>query len=498
MSAGILLFKKWAGLVLVTLCLFTGCVTEVSPVTGRTRLYGYSWEKERQIGEQADRQIIQQLGLYEDEALQHYVDTVAQRVLENSDMRGADVPEKYQQTPFVFRVLDSPVVNAFALPGGYIYVTRGLLSHLENEAQLAVVLAHEIAHVAARHASQQALKATTGQLGIVAGAIVGAQIFENPAIAQNVLQIGGQVFELLLLKYSRNHERESDELGVKYATAAGYQAGEAAGFFESLKRIQGQQGISLPDWQSTHPDPGEREKKIRVMAEEMGAAGQKVNRDAFLERIEGVVIGDNPREGYEEKGVFYHPQLRFLFSPPSGWRLQNERAVVLMVPENGSALMALKLTQAASAEAAAKAFAASQGIQVVEARQVSVNGLKAVRVIARAAGKQGTLGIQDYFIEHGGQTYSLVGVSSSNNFIRFQKLFEETANTFMELTDKDKINIEPVRIQVVTADRDAALQEFIPANLRFGLTPADVAIMNQLHLDQVVKQGSKLKLPAAR
>jgi predicted Zn-dependent protease len=176
-------------------------------------------------------------------------------------MRRPDTDAQFRETPFTFRVLDSPVVNAFALPGGYIYVTRGLLSHLDNEAQLAVVLGHEIVHVAARHASRRAFEQQLGQVGLLGGAILGGQVFGGQA-AQAILDLGGTAAQLLFLRYGRDDEREADELGVEYAALVGYQTEEAAEFFRSLRRIGEEQQQGLPTWMSTHPDPGEREQSM--------------------------------------------------------------------------------------------------------------------------------------------------------------------------------------------------------------------------------------------
>ncbi|PSQ90086.1 MAG: peptidase M48, partial [Bacteroidetes bacterium QS_4_64_154] len=154
---------------LLLLTVSTGCVsTGLNPVSGNTRAYGYSWAEEVKLGKKADKQIQNQYGVYEDEELQQYVDEVAQEVLAESHIRRPETPQKFRETEFHFRVLDSPVINAFALPGGYVYVTRGLLAHLNNEAQLAVVLGHEIGHVEARHASQQA-----GRQKLTQGLLIG-------------------------------------------------------------------------------------------------------------------------------------------------------------------------------------------------------------------------------------------------------------------------------------------------------------------------------------
>src|SRR5688572_6019684 len=256
-----------ATLALITIIL-VACVTERSPVTGKRRAYGFSWAQELKMGQEADKQVIQEFGLYNDPELQAYVQRVGQGVLSKSDLRDADAPEMYRNTPFTFRVLDSPIVNAFAVPGGYIYVTRGLLTHLDNEAQLSVVLGHEIAHVAARHSARQALKAQVGQLGLLAGGILGGQVLGDGQAAQQLMNLGAQAMQLLMLKHGRDDEREADSLGVKYAALKGYDVAESAKFFNSLKRIGDKEGLRIPSWLSTHPDPGQREQTVLKLAQQ--------------------------------------------------------------------------------------------------------------------------------------------------------------------------------------------------------------------------------------
>lgn len=297
----------------------SGCVTEPSAITGETRSFAYTWEQELELGAEADREIVSEMGVYEDPELQAYVDEVAQRVLAHSDFSDPDAPELYRDTSFTFRVLDSPVVNAFALPGGYVYVTRGLLAHLNNEAQLAVVLGHEIGHVVARHASRQALRSQLGQLGLIAGAILGEQVAPESNLGSQILELGGTAFQLLLFRYSRDAEREADELGIEYASRGGYAAEESAGFFRSLERMADAGGRALPAWQSTHPDPGERAGTVRELSLALRPVGEGepvIGTDAFLDRIDGIVLGDDPRQGFREGDVFYHPGLAFQFLVP--------------------------------------------------------------------------------------------------------------------------------------------------------------------------------------
>ena len=178
----------------------SSCVTEPSALTGENRSYGYTWQQELELGRKSDRELIQEMGLYPDDDLSAYVTGIGERVLAQSDLRRADTPEIYRNLQFQFRVMDSSVVNAFASPGGYVYVTRGLLAHLNNEAQLAFVLGHEITHVAARHASQQALKQHWGQIGLVTGAVIGTGITGNENFTDQFLGLGSSVFQMLHLK----------------------------------------------------------------------------------------------------------------------------------------------------------------------------------------------------------------------------------------------------------------------------------------------------------
>lgn len=474
-----------------------GCVREVSPVTGEKRFYAYSWQQEQQLGRDADQQMLQQFGEYEDPALRDYVDAVGQRVLEASDLRKPGSPEQYRTVPFQFRVIDSPVVNAFALPGGYVYVTRGLLSHLQNEAQLAVVLGHEIAHVAARHASRQALKAQAGQLGLIAGVIIGQQVLDDPQAPGQILNLGGALFQLLLTRYSRDAERESDHLGVQYAAREGYDAAEGAEFFRSLQRISEQQGAILPSWQSTHPDPGEREQAILRLARELNPQGTalRMGEETYLQHIAGLVLGQDPREGFVRDDVFYHPELRFQFPIPKRWHVQNARTAVLLVAPERGALLVLEIAPAQTAQEAASRLSQVQGIQIISATPLQSQGLTTIRVMAQANTQSGTAAIINYFIEYGGRVYSFLGYSSATNFKTYLSDFQQTAESFQPVRDLRILQVAPARLAIVTADKNAPFREFLPEQLPPGIHPLDLAILNQVELDEPIPIGKKLKLP---
>jgi predicted Zn-dependent protease len=478
----------------------SGCVHEPSAVTGERRAYGFSWQQELQLGEQSDAQIIEQMGLYQDEEIQRFVSEVGQRVLAMSDFRTDEAHEMYRQTEFNFRVLDSPVVNAFALPGGYIYVTRGLLTHMQNEAQLAVVLGHEVGHVVARHASQQALRSQWGQIGLFAGAILGQQVLgrDGSNVAGNILELGGGALQLLMFRYSREAEHESDELGVRYSAQAGYAAEEGVEFFRTLERKSAQEGgRALPSWSSTHPDPGERARRVRELSARHTAPGSLpvVNENDYLRRLEGMVLGENPQEGFQRGDWFLHPALAFQFPVPTGWRLQNERAIVIMAEPNGHALMGFEIVPAQSAREAAARLGQQQGVQVIGGRETVINGLPAAVVQAQAQSQQGVVGIVATFVEYQQRVYSFLGYAPAQIFPQVAPVLERVAAGFSPLTDPAVLGLQPARIQISPTPREMTFRELVPAQLPMGMTAEDLAIVNQVELDERLPAGRMIKLP---
>lgn len=488
-------------LLLVLSLTATSCVsTGVNPVSGNTRAYGYSWEEEVKLGGQADQQIQNQYGVYDDEELQEYVDEVAREVLAESHMRRSDTAERFRNTEFEFRVLDSPVVNAFALPGGYVYVTRGLLAHLNNEAQLAVVLGHEIGHVAARHASQQAARQQFTQGLLLGGAVLG-QVAFGGNVAENVLGLGGTAAQLLSLSYSRDNERESDRLGVEYATRAGYEAAEGAEFFRSLERMQEQSGQTIPTWQSTHPDPGAREQTIPELAKEWQAKVEQqattIDQDTYYGVLQNVVLGENPRQGYTENNVFYHPELEFRFSVPSGWEVQNQPRQVAVLQPDQEAYVLFGFADADTPTDAAQSFSGQEGLTVVEQGRTDVSGYEARRVLAEGTTQQDQrVRLLAYFIAYGDQVYQFQGVTTADQFGSYRGTFEQTINSFDRLTDSDKLNVQPTRLTIRSASQQAPFRTFVEEGaLPDGMTASDLAIINQVELDQPVETGRPLKLP---
>lgn len=481
--------------------LFAACVVQKSPVTGQKRAYGYSWEQEKQIGKEADQQIQQQYGVYHDEELQRYVKNIGQEVLAVSHMRREDTPQKYKETEFHFRVLDSPVVNAFALPGGYVYVTRGLLSHLDNEAQLAVVLGHEIGHVAARHASQRAFEQQVGQIALIGGAVAGEELLGIPG--GSILNLGSQAAQFLFLKYSRDDERESDELGVEYAAKQHYEAAEGAKFFVSLERISQQSGQAIPDWQSTHPDPEERAETIPRMAEQWRQKGYEQtieDTDQYMRMIDNIIYGNNPREGFTRDGMFYHPEMKFRFPFPENWQVVNQKSLVAVINPDQDAVSVMKLDgKSADPRASVNEFLEQEGITTVERIGASNQGLPAYAAVASGQTEDGTeIKFYVYAVQYNNTIYRFLNYTTADQYATYEPHFMDITGGFSQLTDQSILNIQPVRLQTVRASRSGLFESFVPENLDglpISVTAKDLAILNQVELGETIEEGSWLKLP---
>jgi predicted Zn-dependent protease len=478
----------------------TSCVSiQKNPVTGQKRAFAYSWQQEVEIGQQADGEVVEYYGIYDDPELSAYLTAIGERVLAESHLRRPDADRQFRETPFTFRVVDSPVVNAFALPGGYVYFTRGIIAHMNNEAQLAMVMGHEIGHVAARHASQRALTQQAGQILLIGGAIIGQEALGIPA--GNIIQLGGTAAQLLFLSYSRDAERESDKLGVEYSALAGYTAGDGSAFFRVIQRVGARSGGSLPFYLSSHPDPGDREAAVESMAQEWRDKGTVMDyrgRDEYLSKIDGIIIGENPRNGFVDNNVYYHPDLKFRFSVPAGWKLQNDRSQVVTYTESQDGVQIMNIdSEATSARQTVDKVLGSEGITMTERTDLRINGLVAHRAMADASDQQGNpLKVVLHGIEYDGRVYRIISYTTAARYQTYLPAFISQSESFNTLTDPARLNVQPSKIRIVTADRNAPFREFLPANLPLGMDAEDFAIINQVELDTQIQRGQKIKIPS--
>ncbi len=472
--------------ILLFATLVYSCAT--NPVSGKKEISFMSEEKELALGKQYDPSIVASFGLYEDDKLQAFIN--------EKGMEMAKISHR-PHLPFEFKILDSPVINAFAVPGGYVYFTRGILAHFNNEAEFAGVLGHEIGHVTAKHAARSQTKQIFTQVGFMAGMIL------SPAVRELAEPLS-QGMQFLMLKNSRDHESESDKLGVEYSTTVGYDAHHMANFFNTLKRKQTEAGVAIPEFQSTHPDPGNRFNRVHAMAEERQAAEggtYSINRDEYLRMIDGLIYGDDPQQGYVEDDFFYHPGLKFKFPIPRDWRTANSPEQFQMADKDGKAMMVLLPSQSKTAQEAAQAFSEKQKLTVVNSKPTTVNGLRAYTQVAEPAPAQAQQGQQQqktrilsYFIEYNGLIFEIHGVTETANYANLERTFLYTMQGFKVLSDPSKINRQPDRIKVVSVQRAGTLSSVLQSYKMPNDKMAELSLINGMQLNDQVKSGSLIKV----
>ena len=456
---------------LLTLC---GCST--NPATGRPQLALISEQQEVELGRDYDQQI-QQLGLYPDPRLLEYVNRVGQKLAAASER---------PDLPWTFRVIDDPVVNAFALPGGHVYVTRGLMTYLTSEAELAGVVGHEIGHVAARHSVTQMSKEKIARIGLFAGAIV------SPALAG----LAARGLEVVFLKYSRDDERQADHLGLRYMSQQGYDPREMPRVFEVLQRVSAAQGEGrIPGWLSTHPT---EEERIRTIGGEVARLGgdlsnRTVNRDVYVRNLDHVIFGKNPREGFFVGSTFIQPELGIQIRFPDGWKTSHEKSTVEAVSPNQDALLLMTLSDQTSAQAAAQQFFAREGIQGGETLRTGLNGVPAVtRTFALQGSEVGVLQGVAAFAESNRRVYQILGITRSQSWRSYGDALSASLATFGPLTDRQALDVQPKRLEVVALPSAMTLEE-LARRYPSTVDLSTLAIINQADAGTRFAAGETVK-----
>jgi len=427
--------------------MLAGCAT--NPATGNREISLVSESQEISMGEQTVAAARASIGIYPDSALQRYIHALGARLAATTERASL---------PWNFEVVDDPEVNAFAAPGGKVFVTRGILPYLGSEAELAGVLGHESGHVTARHTARQITRQQLFGIGLIAGAII------SPSVAQNAGAIQ-QGLGILFLSYSRGDESQADELGFRYLRRLNYDPHEMSKTFATLERVGNLSGGGkLPTCASTHPNPGDRFNKAEQRAASVPADSLQravVNRDGYLRMIDGIVFGVNPRQGYFEGTHFLHPDLRFRIDFPSGWQTQNRADAVLAGSPANDAIFQLTLGGSESPDALLQKFAQQQGVQMGNSQRTSVNGLSAATAEFQAQDDQGNaLAGRVMYLSYNGTTYQLLGYSTGAKYGGYAGVIRQTMQSFGQLTDQTALNKQPVHLGLVRLSRAMTIEEF--------------------------------------
>lgn len=426
-------------------CALTAFACAKNPVTGRRELSLVSESQEVAMGLEAAKDAARQMGVYPDSQLQAYVSSLGSPMA-----RASERPN----LPWSFTVIDDPVVNAFALPGGPIFITRGILGYMNSEAQLVSVLGHEIGHVTAKHSVNQMSKAQLAQIGLVGAMIVRPEL-------QQFGQLGGQALGVLFLKFGRDDETQADGLGFRYLTARSYDPREMAEMFKTLQRVSGG-SQRTPEWLSTHPDPGNRVAKTqeRIAAWTRPAGPLSVNRDSFLRRIDGLVFGEDPRAGFFQQATFFHPALKFRFDFPNGWRTQNSAEQVAGVSAQQDAIVVLSPAGNTAPQQAAAQFMSQQGIQSLGSSNASINGLPASVAQFTAKTDQAIIAGYAAFIQLDGATYRVLAYTGQQAIGSYDAAFRSAIGSFQRVSDARILGVKPQRIRLVQLRAPMSLTQF--------------------------------------
>lgn len=461
----------------------------VNPVTGKKQFMLMTEDQEIAMGANYDPSVIATFGLYENEELQNFITEKGNEMAKISHRPNLE---------YHFRILDSPVVNAFAVPGGYIYFTRGILAQFNSEAEFIGVLGHELGHVTARHSASQQSKQQLSQLALIGGLAISPEFryFADYAM---------QGMQLLFLKFSRDNENESDRLGVEYSSKIKYDANKMADFFLVLKEMQlnSEQG-GVPTFLSTHPDPGNRYNSVQNEAgqwqDSLKYNNWLVNRKTYLNRIDGIVYGDDPQQGFVESNYFYHPELKFQFPYPKDWQLINTPIQVQIAPEDGMAIIILSLSQKNSLDQAADANIEALNLNVSERKSVKINGLPAISLNSKQIPKEGqsnaqdTIRLQSYFIQYNKSIYVFHGITFDSIYETYGHSFMSTMTNFNPLTDRSKLNKKPQRIRIKEVQRSGSVADV----LRYYGVPEsrrkNLALLNNMELTDQLVRGDLIKI----
>ena len=436
-------------------------------------------------GARPDPAVIAQFGLYNDARLQNLITARGKAMTTISDRPG----------DYGFTVVDSPVINAFATPDGHVYFTRGIMAYFNNEAQFSGVLGHELGHITAQHGAKQQRNNTIASIGMLLGSVLA------PRVMQSVGGLLQQGVGLWMLKYSRDDENEADGLGVKYSTKIGYDASYMADFFQTLERTEAQSGSSVPAFLSTHPSSADRYTRVKQLAaqakQSAGRSTFAVNRNQYLRQLEGLTFGEDPRQGFVENSVFYHPDLKFRFPIPAGWKSQNSPDKFQMQEPNGKALLVFLGVGGGSLDEAASSLAKSIGVTNAQAQKTTINGFPALVFEGdqQAQDQQSTPAhVLAQLIQDGKGIFAFVGLAAPASFSAYAPQFQQAARGYARLTEASKLGRQSEHVHIRTATGTQTLASALASAGVPSKRYEDMAILNGMKTTDKLPKGTLYKV----
>lgn len=484
--------------VLLGMCLLAffsnGCA--VNPVSGDSEVSFISAEEEQKLGDQEAENVKKTMGLIEDPKALAYVQAIGNRLAKHS-------PRK--DVRYTFQIVDMEAPNAFALPGGYVYVSRGLLVLVNSEDELAGVMGHEIGHVAGRHAVQRVTRSVaTSPLRIATGIAGGAVGIVTPGLGSSIAGVGEVASAAVIAPYSRDQEREADRVGQEMAANAGWNPAGLSSLLESLGKAE--KLLSGKEHQSsffdTHPATDERVAETKKHAAELKTSpAPPIAKDhaALLAKLDGLLVGGDPAKGVFIGDDFMQPTLGFYLRFPPAWKKQNTNEVVVAQSSDEKALVFLQHAgKGDDPVAVVRQIEKKQRTKILEnASQMRINGFPAVQLIGKAKTSQGVMRVLFTWIAHQGDVYQITGLSPDKSFAAYQGAFVETVNSFRTLSEADRLKIKETRLRIVKARNGETLGE-LAGRVNSEWSQAELAVVNGLPEMGRLKEGQLIKVVILR
>ena len=449
--------------------------------------------KDKAEGAKAHPQLVAEFGGATTGAQATYVETVGKTIAVQSGLSNA-------RGDFTVTLLNSPVNNAFAIPGGYIYVTRQLVALMNNEAELAGVLGHEVGHVAAQHSRKRQSAATRNSILGVLGTVLSGVLLGNGTAGQLGQKVFSQGSQLLTLSYSRKQETEADNLGIAYLRRANFDPRAMSTVLTSLAqqnaleaRMMGTSN-QVPAWASTHPDPASR---VRAALAQAGAtAAGATNRDGFLRSIDGIMYGDDPHQGVVEGRKFTHPDLKIGFEAPSGFYMVNGTRSVSIGGQSGKGEFSTGPYSGDLNAYITNVFGAltEQGQAKVtpsSIQRTTVNGTAAAYGQASVQGGSGQLDVVVFAYEFSNnQAFHFLTISAAGSANQFNPMY----SSLRRITASEASAVRPRKLVVVTAKSGDTLQS-LASRMAYSDAAMDrFLVLNALNASSRIVAGQKVKI----
>jgi len=466
-------------LALVT-ALFAGAAScSRNPATGRLQFGLVSENDEVALGRKADEDIRKTLGVYDSKALSEMVTRVG---------TGLAAQSERPDLPWTFVVLDEPMVNAFALPGGWVYVTRGLLAHLGSEDELAAVLGHEAGHVTARHGVVQLRKQRAAQRSVGVFRIVDPNL-------RHVGGIAAATAGLALLKHSREDEHEADDLGLRYLVKGGYNANAITEMFGVLAQVSAADDAEdVPPWLSTHPEPKLRQGRMASRITEAGIAGSPVAADPkFLAALDGMVFGADPRSGFFVGSTYVHPRRGFQIDVPAGWEGQHSDDRILAASEDERSMFALGPSDAETAEAALDGFFEDGRLKPGEVWRGDVAGFHVESSAFTAGTEAQPLAGLVAFVDYDDGVVSMLALGDVEVWEDRLDSVATAFASFAKIRSKQMREVKPMRLDLFTVPKPMTIVQ-VHEESRSVVDVETLALINHATADETLAAGRVIKV----